>query len=84
MNNLNKPINILLLIISIQGCSTSYYRHSKEDWNNLSIEERIAIKEEYQIIIDSKRGQAHKDILDARTQSIIDRGVDGPKYGKQL
>ena len=80
MNTLYKPINILFLILAIQGCSTPYYGYSKEDWNSLSEEERIAIKKEYQSIIDSNREQQHKDILDERTQSIIDRGVEGPKY----
>lgn len=67
-------------MITIQGCSTLYYGHTKEDWDNLSEEEKIAIKEEYQFIVDSKKEKAHKDIIDARTQSIIERGVEGPKH----
>jgi len=71
---------ILLVIVVFQGCSTPYYGYSKEGWESLSDEERIAKKEEYQVIIDSKKQQAHKDIIDARTQSVIDLGVKGPKY----
>jgi len=79
-NSLHNPINILLLIIALQGCSASYYGHVKEDWNKLSEDERMAIKKEYQVIVDSKKKQSHKGILEARTQSIIDRGVEGPRY----
>ena len=73
-------LNVLLVVVVFQGCSTPNYGYSKEGWKSLSEEERVTIKEEYQAIIDSKKKQAHKDIIDARTQSIIDRGVAGPKY----
>lgn len=79
---LDKSIKALLLVITLQGCSTPYYGYTKRDWNRLSAEEQDAVKAEYQEIVDFKRGQAHDDTLDARTQSIIDYAVDGPKYGK--
>lgn len=82
MPTLNKLIQTLLLIITIQGCSTPYYGHTKRDWERLSAEEQSAVKAEYQAIVDYKRNQAHDDTLDARTQSIVDYAVDGPKYGK--
>ena len=82
MKNLLGSIIFLLVILAIQGCSAPYYDHSKKDWDNLSEEERIAIKAEYQLIVDTKRDQPHKDKIEARTQSVIDRGVEGAKYGK--
>ena len=80
MNIMNNSIKILLVIIALQGCSTPYYGHSKIEWDNLSEVEKVAVKKEYQFIIDSKVTQKHKDIIDARTQSVIDFGVEGPKY----
>jgi len=80
MNSLYKSITILLITISLQGCSTPYYGHSKSEWDKLSEEEQIAMKKEYQLIIDSKKEQKHKNIIDERTQSIIDRGVEGRKH----
>lgn len=82
INTSGKYLKTLLLIGFLQACSTPYYGHSKEDWDKLSEEERVTIKKEYQFIIDSRNKQAHKDTIDARTQSIIDFAVEGPKYGK--
>ena len=66
-------------MIALLGCSTPYYGYSKDDWNNLSEEERIAIKKEYQFIIEARERQKHEDVIDARTQSVIDLGVEGAK-----
>ena len=68
---------ILSFTLAVAGCSSPYYGYTKADWNNLSDEQQIAIKQEYQNIIDSKSEQAHQDIIDARTRSIINRGVEG-------
>jgi PBP1b-binding outer membrane lipoprotein LpoB len=80
MNRFKISPVLLLVILVFQGCSTPYYGHSKASWEDLSEEERTAIKKEYQFIIDSKKEQAHVDKIDARTQSVIDHGVEGPKY----
>ena len=79
-NNLYKFLQTLLVTILLQGCSTLYYGHSKVVWDNFSEDEQIAIRNEYQFIFDSQMEQKHKKIIDARTQSIIDRGVNGPGF----
>jgi hypothetical protein len=68
------------MLTMLQGCSTNYYGHSKEEWDNFSREEQIAIEKEYQSIIGTANAQKHKDIIDARKQSIIDLGTTGRKY----
>lgn len=77
MKKLLPLFSSLLVVLFIQGCSALYYGHSKEDWDRLTDDEQAAIKLEYQTIIDSKRAQAHQDVINARTQSIIDLGVSG-------
>ncbi len=80
MIELNKVVRCLFVIVVFQGCSTPYYGHSKEDWEKLSEEEHVAIKKEYQFIVDSRKEQTHKNTINAKTQSVIDLGIAGPKY----
>ena len=70
----------MFIIVLITGCSTTYYGHSKTEWDMLSKEEQTTIIEEYQFIIESKRKQEHKDIIDARTESVIELGVREQNY----
>ena len=72
-------LNPLLLVLS--GCSTPYFGYSEGEWNNLSEDEQAAIKAEYQPIIDARAKQAHQDIIDERTESVINLGVNGTKFG---
>ena len=57
------------------SCATPYYGYTKNDWESLSEEEQTAVKAEYQDIIDSKKEQKHKDLLESYKQKIIDAGV---------
>ncbi len=82
MKTLDKLVKTLLLVIAAQACSTPYYGYTKRDWDRLSVEEQSTVKNEYQAIVGLKREQVHKDALDARTQSIVEYGVGGPKYGQ--
>lgn len=78
MKNRISFIRVIIFIALLQGCSTPYFGHTEEGWNRLSEEQRLAIKKEYELAIDYKNSQRHRDKIDARTQSIIDRGVEGP------
>lgn len=71
----------LFIILVLQGCSRPYFGYSEAAWQAMSEEEKVAITTEYQAVIDARGEQAHADVIDARTQSVIDRGVNGPKYG---
>lgn len=82
MKKLAGVYSAIFIMILLQGCSTPYFGYSEKEWQKLSDEERAVKREEYQPIIDSRGERAHTDVIDARTQSVIDRGVNGPKYGK--
>ncbi len=58
------------------ACSTPYYGYTKEDWDNLTEQERINIKDEYRAILATKNNQAHADKIDTRKQSIINYGIE--------
>ena len=51
-----------------------YYGHTKEEWNKLTKEEQIVIIKDYEVIINSRHAQTHKDKINSRTQSIVDFG----------
>lgn len=78
MRTPNYFLVILAATVLLQGCSTLYFGHSKEEWNSFSDDEKTAIKAEYQTIINSRNEQTHTDKINARTQSIIDYGVAAP------
>lgn len=82
MRKLTGLIKTVFFIAIIQGCSTPYYGYSKSDWYALSIIERAEIEKEYEFVKNTRKEQKHKDIINARTQSIIDLGVDGGKNQK--
>ena len=67
------PIFFLLAFL-IQGCSTPYYGYTKQEWDNLSKDEKTAIKSDYQTVIDSKSVQEHADTINAIKDKIIKRG----------
>jgi len=69
-----------MILFILQACTTQYYGHTKNEWNNFSKEEKIAIKMEYQKIIDSRNKQNHKDIISSRTEQVIDMGVNPTRY----
>lgn len=73
-------ITAILFLITTQACTTPYYGYSKDDWGKLSEDEQATVKGDYELIIDSRREQVHRDIIDARTQSVIDLGVNGPRH----
>jgi len=74
-----KYIGTLLIFTAsafISSCSTPYYGHPKTDWENLSDEQRAAIKTEYKVAIDSKHNQKHKDLTDRLKGKVINRGLN--------
>jgi hypothetical protein len=74
-----KPIktflSILIIASGLQACSVFYFGYTKEEWRNLSEEEKLAAKTEYQRAIDSREDQKHTDKINSRTQSVIDYGA---------
>jgi len=68
----------LILFLLLTACSKPYYGYTEKDWNNLPEKEKIAIKNEYKRIIDSRNEQKHTDKINARTQSVIESGVSHP------
>lgn len=82
MKSLHRCTVFFVIALAIAGCATPYYGFSKEEWNSYTEEERMAIKAEYQDIMALQEDQKRRDAHNAITQSIIDRGVNGPKYGK--
>jgi hypothetical protein len=74
-----KPIktflSILIIASGLQACSIFYFGHTKEKWGNLSEEEKLAAKLEYQQAIDARKDQEHLDKINSRTQSVIDYGA---------
>ena len=82
MNSLQRCIGFFVIALAIQGCAAPYYGLTEEEWNSLNEEEQTAIKAEYQNIIALKENQERRKLHDARTQSIIDYGLKGPKYGQ--
>jgi hypothetical protein len=71
---------VMLATATLMGCSSPYYGYSQQEWNSLSEEEKLSIKKQYLQIVDSKVEQRHEDRIDARTQSVIDRGVKGREF----
>jgi hypothetical protein len=69
----------LLAAFLMQACSSFYFGHTKAEWNTLTEKEKIAAKKDYQTIIGSRSNQAHTNQINARTQSVIDRGTIGAK-----
>jgi len=80
MKTLRHSMTALLFLLSVPACTTPYYGYSKEDWGKLTKDEQTAVKSEYELIVESRREQVHRDIIDARTQSVIDLGVNGPDH----
>ncbi|VAX03517.1 hypothetical protein MNBD_GAMMA19-1687 [hydrothermal vent metagenome] len=74
----------LVIIVLLQGCSTGYFGHTKTEWDKLTDVEKATVKEEYQTAINAKNGQAHADKIKARTQSVIDCGVQGGKFCSRI
>jgi hypothetical protein len=73
-----KNLYYLLLfstIFIIQACSTPYYGHTKDQWNNFSETEKISIKTKYKTITNIRNAQSHTNKINERTQSVIDYGV---------
>lgn len=70
----------LVIIILLQGCSVVYYGHTKAEWDKLTDVEKATVKEEYQTVINVKNEQVHTDKIEARTQSVIDYGVQGGTF----
>lgn len=70
-----KNILLLLSVVLCFSCAKPYYGYSKQEWNSLSIEERTAVRAEYQDIISAKHAQEHEDLLEQRKQSVIDLGA---------
>ena len=73
-------LTAILFLITAQACTTPYYGYSKDDWGKLTEAEQAIVKSDYETIIDSRKEQVHRDIIDARTQSVIDLGVNGPRH----
>jgi len=74
-NILSQSLVLFLVLISI-GCATPYYGYSKEDWEQLTKEEKQAAKAEYQEIIDYQYRRNHEDQFEARKQQVIQRGLE--------
>jgi TRAP-type C4-dicarboxylate transport system substrate-binding protein len=64
----------IIFSLTLYGCSSPYYGYSKAEWDALSINERIAIKEEYDAILATKNNQRSNEVIQERTESIIDFG----------
>jgi len=69
-------LSITTVLFILQACTTQHYGHTKNEWDNFSKEEKMAIKLEYQEIIDSRNKQDHKNIIESRTEQVIDMGVN--------
>lgn len=69
--------NIILLLITIfcAACMHPYFGYTEAEWNRLPGKQRQAIKAEYQPIIDAKHAQRHDELIEERTQQVIDLGV---------
>ncbi|MCP4979546.1 MAG: hypothetical protein GY935_03515 [Gammaproteobacteria bacterium] len=64
----------LMFAVLTASCATSYYGHTAEAWNKLSEAEKVALRAEYQHMIDTKTTLASQDKTDARTQSFTEYG----------
>jgi hypothetical protein len=73
---MKKP-NIFLVtsVLALNACSVFYFGHTKEEWNRLTEAEKSAVKVEYQQAINSREEEKHTDIINSRTQSVIDYGA---------
>jgi len=65
---------ILIIGLSVSGCSTPYFGHTKEEWDKLSEKEKTEVKKEYGTVLETRDNQANTDKINKRTQSIIDLG----------
>ena len=79
VNRFMRETAAVLLVFLLYGCTTSYYGYSKDAWNGMSEGERSSIKSEYELVLESRNKQGHQDVIDARMQSVIDRGAEGPR-----
>lgn len=72
-----KKLNIFLIAsaLALNACSIFYFGHTKEEWNRLTEAEKSAAKAEYQQAINSREEEKHTDIINSRTQSVIDYGA---------
>jgi hypothetical protein len=70
----------MLATATLMGCFSPYYGYSQQGWNSLFEQEKLSIKKQYQQIVDSKLEQRHEERIDARTRSVIDRGVKGKEF----
>ena len=82
MNSLHRCIGFFVIALALHGCAAPYYGLTEEEWNSLDEKGQTAIKAEYQNIIALQENQERRKPHDARTQSIIDYGLKGPKYGR--
>ncbi|MGH1486136.1 MAG: hypothetical protein ACRBCI_07930 [Cellvibrionaceae bacterium] len=71
-----------IVLVMLTACANPYYGYSKEGWDSLSINQKIAIKEEYQLMLDNKNNRKNTDKIEERTQSIIDYGSSRQIYTK--
>ena len=74
----------IITITFLQGRSTPYYGYSKSDWDALSEVDKTLIEKEYVFIKNTREGQKLKDMINARTQSIIHLGVNGGRNRKSI
>lgn len=72
-----KNVPLLLITIFCAACVHPYFGYTEAEWNRLPEKQQQAIKAEYQPIIDAKRAQRHEDLIDERTQQVIDLGAHG-------
>jgi len=82
MKSLLCCIGIFFIALGIQGCAAPYYGLTGEEWNSLSEDEQAAVKAEYRDILALQEGQKRRKLHDARTQSIVDYGINGRKSGQ--
>lgn len=68
-----------LVCATIIGCSMFYYGYTKDEWNVLSEEEQLRVKEEYKRVMATKNEQEAKNTIDKRTDSILDYGIKKSK-----
>lgn len=80
MKQLNHFLIMLLVLVFGQSCSASYFGHTEEEWNKLTEEEQMIIKNDYQTVLDAQRNQPHTDKIKERLQSVVDYGRTLKKF----
>lgn len=74
-------LTVAVVMFGLQACATPYYGYSKADWDNLGEAQRATIRQAYQVVVDSRQDQAHRDLIDSHSDWIIYRGARGPTRG---